>query len=62
MPEEIVLKLVDYDNKPMSSLIDFFLILKELCPRIDDKKLKGYAIRLLENNVVDLRKAKEYRN
>tara|TARA_R100001015_G_C4509795_1_gene81826 strand:- start:204 stop:503 length:300 start_codon:yes stop_codon:yes gene_type:complete len=62
VPEEIVLKLVDYDNKPMSSLIDFFLILKELCPRIDDKKLKGYAIRLLENNVVDLRKAKEYRN
>ena len=62
VPEEIVLKLVDYDNKPMTSLIDFFLILKDLCPRISDKKLKSYAIRLLENNVVDLRKAKEYRN
>ena len=62
VPEEVVLKLVEYDNKPMTSLIDFFFIIKELCPRIDDKKIKSYAIRLLENNVVDLRKAKEYRN
>tara|TARA_Y100001951_G_C11195895_1_gene214267 strand:+ start:157 stop:456 length:300 start_codon:yes stop_codon:yes gene_type:complete len=62
VPEEIILKLAEFDNKPVSSLIDFFLILKEICPRIDDKKLKSYAIRLLENNVVDLRKAKEYRN
>ena len=62
VPEEVVLKLVDYDNKPMTSLIDFFLIIKDLFPRIADKKLKSYAIRLLENNIIDLRKAKEYRN
>ena len=62
VPEEVVLKLVDYDNKPMTSLIDFFLIIKGLFPRIEDKKLKSYAIRLLENNIIDLRKAKEYRN
>ena len=54
VPEEVVLKLVDYDNKPMTSLIDFFLIIKDLFPRIADKKLKSYAIRLLENNIIDL--------
>ena len=62
VPEEVVLKLSDYDNKPMKSLIDFFLIIKDMFPRISDKKLKSYAIRLLENNVIDLRKAKEYRS
>ena len=62
VPEEIVIKLLDYDGKPMSSLIDFFLLIKEKAPSVPDKEAKSYAVRLLENNVIDLRNAKEYRH
>jgi len=61
VPEEIVVKLLDYDGKPMPSLIDFFLLIKDKAPKVPDKEAKAYAVRLLENNVVDLRNAKEFR-
>ena len=62
VPEEIVVKLLDYDGKPMSYLIDFFLLIKDIAPKVPDKEAKAYAVRLLENNVVDLRNAKEFRH
>ena len=62
VPEEVILKLLDYDGKPIASLIDFFLLIKEKAPSVSDKDAKTYAVRLLENNVIDLRNAKEYRH
>ena len=43
------------------SLIDLFLKIKEIST-IEDNEAKKFAIRLLENGVVDLKKAKEFRN
>ena len=60
VPEELVLKLLKYDEKPMS-LIDLFLLIKEIYPAIEDKDAKKYSIRLIENGLVDIKKAKEYR-
>ena len=60
-PEELVIKLVDYDQKPMS-LIDLFLLIKETYPIINDKDAKKYSIRLIENGLLDVKKAKEYRH
>ena len=59
VPEELVVKLVDLDGHPIS-LIDLFLKIKEIS-NIEDNTAKKYAIRLLENGVVDLKKAKEFR-
>ena len=61
VPEELVMKLVDYDQKPMS-LIDLFLLIKEIYPIIEDKDAKKYSIRLIENGLLDVKKAKEYRH
>lgn len=61
VPEQLVLKLVKYDEKPMS-LIDLFLLIKETYPSIKDKDAKKYSIRLLENGLIDIKKAKEYRH
>ena len=61
VPEELVMKLLEYDQKPMS-LIDLFLLIKEIYPIIKDKEAKKYAIRLTENGLVDVKKAKEYRH
>ena len=61
VPEELVMKLVEYDQKPMS-LIDLFLLVKEKYPTIEDKDAKKYSIRLIENGLVDIKKAKEYRH
>ena len=61
VPEELVIKLVDYDQKPMS-LIDLFLLIKETYPIINDKDAKKYSIRLIENGLLDVKKAKEYRH
>ena len=60
VPEEIALKLVEYDGKPFN-LIDLFIKIKELSPRSNDNTIKSYSIRLIENGVLDVRKAKEYR-
>tara|TARA_R110000824_G_scaffold234298_2_gene422844 strand:- start:276 stop:587 length:312 start_codon:yes stop_codon:yes gene_type:complete len=61
VPEELVMKLLDYDQKPMS-LIDLFLLIKEIYPVIKDKEAKKYSIRLVENGLIDIKKAKEYRH
>jgi len=61
VPEELVMKLLDYDQKPMS-LIDLFLLIKDIYPVIKDKEAKKYSIRLIENGLVDVKKAKEYRH
>ena len=55
------MKLIEYDQKPMS-LIDLFLLVKEKYPIIEDKDAKKYSIRLIENGLVDIKKAKEYRH
>ena len=60
VPEELVIKLTDLDGHPIS-LIDLFLKIKEMST-IEDNEAKKFAIRLLENGVVDLKKAKEFRN
>ena len=60
VPEELVIKLTDLDGHPIS-LIDLFLKIKEIST-IEDNEAKKFAIRLLENGVVDLKKAKEFRN
>lgn len=61
VPEEIVVKLLDYDSKPFN-LIDLFLLIKQKAPKLADKTAKSYAVRLLENGVLDVKKAKEYRH
>jgi hypothetical protein len=61
VPEEIVVKLLDYDSKPFN-LIDLFLLIKQKAPKLPDKTAKSYAVRLLENGVLDVKKAKEYRH
>ncbi len=61
VPEELVMKLIEYDQKPMS-LIDLFLLIKEKYSTIKDKDAKKYSIRLIENGLVDIKKAKEYRH
>jgi hypothetical protein len=61
VPEELINKIVKYDGKPFN-LIDLFLLLKDKAPRLNDTTAKSYAVKLLENGVVDIRKAKEYRH
>jgi len=58
VPEEIVEFLKDKDGEPIS-LIDLFLLLKDNFGGLKDKDLKTYAVKLVNNNVLDLRKAKE---
>jgi hypothetical protein len=60
VPEEIAMKLIEHDGKPFN-LIDLFIKIKELSPRSNDSTIKSYAIRLIENGVLDVRKAKEFR-
>jgi len=61
VPEELVIKLLEYDSKPFN-LIDLFLLIKQKSPKTTDKVAKSYAVRLLENGVMDVKKAKEYRH
>lgn len=61
VPEEIVMKLLEYDSKPFN-LIDLFLLIKQKAPKVTEKMAKSYAVRLLENGVIDVKKAKEYRH
>jgi hypothetical protein len=58
VPEEIVKFLEEKDGEPMS-LIDLFLSLKDNFTGMSEKELKTYAIRLCENNVLNLRKARK---
>ena len=58
VPEEIAEFLKEKDGEPMS-LIDLFLLLKDNFGGLKEKDLKTYAVRLVNNNVIDLRKAKE---
>ena len=41
------------------SLIDLFLLLRDKFSGIQEKEMKKYAVKLINNNVLDLRKAKE---
>ncbi len=58
VPEEIVSFLEDKNGDPIS-LIDLFLLLKDNFTGIPEKELKTYAVRLCENNVLNLRKARK---
>ena len=58
VPEEIVTFLSDKNGDPMS-LIDLFLLLKDNFRGMSEKDLKTYAVRLCENNVLNLRKARK---
>ncbi len=58
VPEEIVSFLEDKNGDPIS-LIDLFLLLKDNFTGIPEKDLKTYAVRLCENNVLNLRKARK---
>jgi predicted nucleotidyltransferase len=58
VPEEIVDFLKDKDGEPIA-LIDLFLLLRDRFSGISEKEIKVYAIRLVDNNVLDLRRARE---
>ena len=58
VPEEIVSFLEDKNGDPIS-LIDLFLLLKDNFGGIAEKDLKTYAVRLCENNVLNLRNARK---
>ena len=58
VPEEVVSFLEDKNGDPIS-LIDLFLLLKDNFTGIPEKELKTYAVRLCENNVLNLRKARK---
>ena len=58
VPVEIVEFLKDKEGEPIS-LIDLSLLLKDNISGIDEKDIKVYAIRLVDNNVLDLRRARE---
>ena len=58
VPEEIIDFLKDKDGDPMT-LIDLFILLKDRFGGISEKDIKKYSIRLINNNVLDLRRARE---
>ena len=58
VPEEVVEFLKDKDGEPIS-LIDLFLLLKDHFSGMEEKELKSIAVRLVNNNVLDLRRARE---
>lgn len=58
IPVEVVEFLKDKDGEPIS-LIDLFLLLKDNFSGIEEKDLKTYAVKLVENNVLNLRNARE---
>ena len=60
VPEEVVRHIADLEGKPFT-LIDFFLAIKKKMPKLKDKTAKKYAVALIENGIVDLRKARIYR-
>jgi hypothetical protein len=56
VPRIIADGLLDLDSRPMD-LISLFVEMKERFPSYSDKDLKQYAIRLVDNGAVDLRRA-----
>ena len=58
VPEEIVDFLKDKDGDPMS-LIDLFLLLRDNFSGFKEKEIKTYAIKLISDNVLNLRNARE---
>tara|TARA_R100000049_G_C1927520_1_gene71764 strand:+ start:449 stop:1138 length:690 start_codon:yes stop_codon:yes gene_type:complete len=58
VPEEIVNFLKDKDGDPMS-LIDLFLLLRDNFSGFEEKEIKTYAIKLISDNVLNLRNARE---
>tara|TARA_R100000458_G_scaffold59752_1_gene71569 strand:- start:2886 stop:3335 length:450 start_codon:yes stop_codon:yes gene_type:complete len=58
VPVEIVEFLKDKDGEPIS-LIDLFLLLRDNFSGIDEKELKTFAVKLVDNNVLNLRNARE---
>ena len=56
VPRIIADGLLDLDSRPMD-LIALFIEMKERFPQYDEKELKSYAIRLVDNGAVDLRRA-----
>ena len=58
VPEEVVRFLENKDGEPIS-LIDLFLLLKDQFSGMSEKELKTIAVRLVDNNVLDLRRARE---
>ena len=60
VPEEVVRQLSDLEGQPFT-LIDFFLAIKKKMPKLKDKTAKKYAVALIENGIVDLRKARIFR-
>ena len=56
VPEEIVQSLSDMNGEPMT-MIDLYLLLKDEFATYNEKDLKKYAVKLCENNVLNLRKA-----
>ena len=58
VPQEVVEFLSDKDGEPIS-LIDLFLLLRDHFSGMPEKELKSIAVRLVDNNVLDLRRARE---
>ena len=58
VPEEIVDFLKDKQGDP-TTLIDLFLLLRDTFSGMIEKDLKAYAVRLVDNNVITLRNARE---
>ncbi len=58
VPEEIVDFLKDKEGDP-TTLIDLFLLLRDTFSGMKEKDLKGYAVRLVDNNVITLKNAQE---
>ena len=58
VPEEIVDTLREQDGQPMT-MIDLYLLLKDNFATYGDKELKKYAVKLCQNNVLNLRNAQK---
>jgi len=58
VPEEIADFLKDKEGDP-TTLIDLFLLLRDTFSGMDEKDLKAYAVRLVDNNVITLKNAQE---
>ena len=58
VPEEIVESLRKQEGQPMT-MIDLYLQLKDEFATYSDKDIKKYAVKLCENNVLNLRNARK---
>ena len=58
VPRMVADGLLDHDGQQID-LIALFLVMKERFPKYEDKELKQFAIRLINNGSLDLRRAVE---